>query len=31
VLFDDEFDDNIIICCSRAKTPEITISLETEQ
>ncbi|WP_371038921.1 2Fe-2S iron-sulfur cluster-binding protein [Rhodosalinus sp. FB01] len=28
VLFDDEYDDNIIICCSRAKTPEITISFE---
>lgn len=26
VLFDDEFDDNIIICCSRAKSQEIVIA-----
>ncbi len=26
VLFDDEMDDNIIICCSRAKSDEITIA-----
>ncbi|MGV6875768.1 PDR/VanB family oxidoreductase [Pseudochelatococcus sp. B33] len=26
VLFDDEWDDNIIICCSRAKSREITIA-----
>ncbi|APX90818.1 hypothetical protein BV394_14765 [Brevirhabdus pacifica] len=25
VLFDDEMEDSIIICCSRAKSPEITI------
>lgn len=27
VLFDDEMDDNIIICCSRAISDEITISI----
>ena len=28
VLFDDEWDDNIIICCSRAISPEITIGFD---
>lgn len=28
VLFDDEWDDNIIICCSRANSAEITIGFD---